>query len=290
MLRDPKSDFRENSDVSHPVLTAGRVAVVTGAASGIGLAACRRFASLGMKVCMADVAEEDLRSTRAKVVEMASGGSDDVLTVTTDVGRLADVRSLKDAVYERFGEVGLLMNNAVTREGGGAFENYEQWQRAMNVNLWGVINGVQCFYPAMREQNTPCVIVNTGSKQGITNPPGNTAYNVTKAALKAYTEALQHELRNTEDCRITAHLLVPGWTTTGKREHKPGAWLPDQVVDVLVAALERGDFYIMCPDDEVTPEMDRKRILWAAGDITDNRPPLSRWHPDYAQAFEKFSP
>ncbi len=126
-------------------------------------------------------------------------------------------------------------------------------------------------------------------EQGITNPPGNTAYNVAKAAVKAYTEGLQHELRNTDGCQVTAHLLVPGWTTTGKREHKPGAWMPDQVIDVLIDALELGDFYIICPDDDVTPEMDRKRILWAAGDLADNRPALSRWHPDYASAFEKFS-
>ena len=139
-----------------------------------------------------------------------------------------------------------------------------------------MINGVHTFIPAMLEQ-------------GITNPPGNTAYNVAKAAVKAYTEGLQHELRNTDGCQVTAHLLVPGWTTTGKREHKPGAWMPDQVIDVLIDALELGDFYIICPDDDVTPEMDRKRILWAAGDLADNRPALSRWHPDYASAFEKFS-
>lgn len=182
------------------------------------------------------------------------------------------------------------MNNAVTRLGGGALENPENWQRAIDVNLCSVINGSQVFVPAMLEQGTPGVVVNTGSKQGITNPPGNAAYNVSKAALKAYTECLQHALRNTEGCLVTAHLLIPGWTTTGKREHQPGAWLPDQVIDMLVASLDRGDFYILCPDDEVTPEMDRKRILWAAGDITENRPPLSRWHPDYAEAFESFSP
>jgi short-subunit dehydrogenase len=141
----------------------------------------------------------------------------------------------------------------------------------------------------MVERGTPGLIVNTGSKQGITNPPGNLAYNMTKAAVKAFTEGLQHELRNTDGCRVSAHLLVPGWTTTGKREHKPGAWLPDQVVDMLIAGLDRGDFYIICPDDEVTPEMDRQRILWAAGDITENRPPLSRWHPDYADAFRQAS-
>jgi hypothetical protein len=131
-------------------------------------------------------------------------------------------------------------------------------------------------------------VVNTGSKQGITNPPGNSAYNVTKAAVKAYTEALQHELRNHAGAQVSAHLLIPGWTTTGGREHKPGAWLPDQVIDVLVDALNRGDFYILCPDDEVTPAMDRDRILWAAGDVTENRPPLSRWHGDYDDAFTHF--
>ena len=69
-----------------------------------------------------------------------------------------------------------------------------------------------------------------------------------------------------------------------------GAWLPDQVIDVLLAALEEGDFYIICPDGEVTPEMDRRRILWAAGDMVDNRPALSRWHGGYDGAFAKFSP
>jgi short-subunit dehydrogenase len=140
----------------------------------------------------------------------------------------------------------------------------------------------------MLEQATPAVVLNTGSKQGITNPPGNLAYNVTKSALRTYTEGLQHELRNIEGCRVTAHLLIPGWTTTGKKEHRPGAWLPDQVIDLLLAALDRGDFYIICPDDETTLEMDRKRILWSAGDLVENRPALSRWHPDYAREFAQF--
>ena len=131
------------------------------------------------------------------------------------------------------------------------------------------------------------MIVNAGSKQGITSPPGNSPYNVSKSALKTYTELLQHDLRNIAGCQVSAHLLIPGMTTTGARPHRPGAWWPDQVVGYMLPALERGDFYILCPDGEVTAEMDRKRILWAAGDIVDNRPALSRWHPDWKDAFEK---
>jgi NAD(P)-dependent dehydrogenase (short-subunit alcohol dehydrogenase family) len=275
--------------MTHPVLTAGRVAVVTGAAMGIGFAACRRFAGLGMKVCMADVDREELRAAHARLVERTPEGEKNVLAVPADVARATDLEMLRNTVYERFGEVGLLMNNAATRVGGGPFGRLEDWRSALDVNFWGVVHGSRAFVPRMIAQGEPGLVINTGSKQGITNPPGNLAYNVTKAALKTYTEGLQHELRNTAGCRVSAHLLVPGWTTTGKREHKPGAWLPDQVIDVLVAGLVRGDFYIMCPDDEVTPAMDRKRILWAAGDMTENRPPLSRWHPDHADAFAAFS-
>jgi hypothetical protein len=174
------------------------------------------------------------------------------------------------------------------RGGGGVWASLEDWRHALDVNFWGLVHGVSAFVPRMLEQGSPAVVINTGSKQGITNPPGNLAYNVTKSALRTYTEGLQHELRNTEGCRITAHLLIPGWTTTGKKEHRPGAWLPDQVIDVLLSALDRGDFYIICPDDETTSEMDRKRILWSAGDLVGNRPALSRWHPDYARDFAQF--
>jgi NAD(P)-dependent dehydrogenase (short-subunit alcohol dehydrogenase family) len=275
--------------MTHPVLTAGRVAVVTGAAMGIGRAACRRFAALGMRVCMADVLADELQAARGEVARLAPGGERDVVAVPTDVARADEVEALREAVYATFGEVSLLMNNAATRVGGGALASLEDWRKALNVNFWGVVHGVQAFVPRMIEQGAPGLVVNTGSKQGITNPPGNLAYNVTKAALKTFTEGLQHELRNIPGCRVSAHLLVPGWTTTGKREHKPGAWLPDQVIEHMLGALERGDFYIVCPDNEVTLAMDAKRVLWSAGDITENRPPLSRWHPDYAKEFMAFS-
>ena len=101
-----------------------------------------------------------------------------------------------------------------TAPGGGPWEHIDRWRRVLEVNLWGVINGVQTFTPPMLAQGTECAIVNTGSKQGITCPPGDTAYNVSKAGVKVLTEALAHSLRNEEGARITAHLLIPGSTFT----------------------------------------------------------------------------
>ena len=193
----------------HPALAVGRAAVITGGASGIGFAAAKRFATLGMKICLADLSEEALDRARKQLADAT------VVTVPTDVSRLEDVQRLKDRAYDAFGEVAVLMNNAGVSAGGGPFDHYEGWQRVLSVNLCGVINGVHTFAQAMISQGTPSAIVNAGSKQGITCPPGNTAYNVTKAGVKVLTEGLAHALRNIESCQVTAHLLVPGSTFTG---------------------------------------------------------------------------
>ncbi|MGH8733015.1 MAG: SDR family NAD(P)-dependent oxidoreductase [Burkholderiales bacterium] len=279
--------------MSHPAIAPGRVAVITGGASGIGLVAASKFAASGMKIVLADLKGAALDQAADAVAALAKGGKSDVRAVPTDVSVMEDVQRLKQIAYQSFGEVAVLMNNAGIGHGGGPFENYERWQRVLSVNLWGVINGAHAFAQAMAAQGTPAAIVNTGSKQGITCPPGDTAYNVSKAGVKVLTEALAHSLRNEEGNRISAHLLVPGSTFTamtarGRSEKPPGAWTPDQVVDMLVESMGKGDFYIICPDNEVTREVDNRRILWAAQDITENRPPLSRWHADYKDAFNQY--
>jgi NAD(P)-dependent dehydrogenase (short-subunit alcohol dehydrogenase family) len=271
----------------HPALAEGRAAVITGGASGIGLAAAKRFAALGMKICLADLNQEALD----RATEQLPGAT--VVTVPTDVSKIEEVQRLKERVYADFGEVAVLINNAGTSPGGGPWDHYERWQRVLGVNLWGVINGVHTFAQAMIDQKTPCAIVSTGSKQGITCPPGDTAYNITKAGVKVLSEGLAHSLRNIEGCQVTAHLLVPGSTFTGMtargRTEKPaGSWTPEQVVDFMVAAMAAGDFYIICPDNDVTRDIDNRRILWAAEDIIRNRPALSRWHPDYKDEFAEF--
>jgi NAD(P)-dependent dehydrogenase (short-subunit alcohol dehydrogenase family) len=277
----------------HPAMSPNHVAVITGGASGIGLAAAMRFASLGMKVCIADIGAERLKEAETKLSSAAPGGAGDVMAAAVDVSRFEDVAGLQAAVQKRFGGADILMNNAGISPGAKMFGPLENWQRLLAVNLWGVIHGTQVFAPHMIERGRPGLIINTGSKQGITTPPGEPAYNVTKAGVKAFTEALQHELRNTAGSKISAHLLIPGHvftglTARGRTEKPAGAWTPEQTIDFMIDRIDAGDFYVLCPDNDVPRRLDERRILWAAGDIVENRPALSRWHPDYAEAFEKF--
>jgi hypothetical protein len=279
--------------VSHPALSPNNVAVITGGASGIGLAAAMRFVRLGMRVCIADVGADRLAQAAAALTQAAPAGAASIMAEIADVSRVEDVTRLQATVRERFGGTDVLMNNAGIQPGSQMFGPAENWQRILGVNLWGVIHGSQIFAPHMIARGRPGLIVNTGSKQGITTPPGDPAYNISKAGVKAFTEALQHELRNAAGARLSAHLLIPGFvftglTAKGRIEKPAAAWTAEQTVDFMIERIEAGDFYILCPDNDVPRSLDERRIQWAAGDIVENRPPLSRWHPDYAEAFAAF--
>ena len=274
----------------HPAIVKDNVAVITGGASGIGFAAAAAFARNGMKVCIADVDQARLADAATRLSSFTSATH--VMTFAVDVSKAESVTELERGVRERFGGTDILMNNAGIQPGSKIFGPHENWQRILGVNLWGVINGSQVFAPHMIERGRPGLIINTGSKQGITTPPGDTAYNVTKAGVKAFTEQLAHELREM-DSKVSAHLLIPGFVFTGLtargRTDKPaGAWTPEQTVDFMIEKLGAGDFYILCPDNDVPRALDERRMQWAAGDIVQNRPALSRWHPDYADAFATF--
>ena len=303
------------------VLSKGSCAVIVGCASGIGRAMALRCAALGMKLVLADVETAEL-STLRKEVLAAGARFPDVVTVTCDCRREADLHALKQEAYGKFGAVHLLMNNAAVQTNGncGPYEHSDRWRKILDTNLYGVYHGCLAFVPAMIAQGCPCVVVNTGSKQGITTPPGDTAYNVSKAGVKVLTEALQHKLRSTPGCQLNAFLLVPGFTATKiitrgqkwlgtydaatatdeetyegvkdranarARFRQRGAFSADEVVDVLVGALRAGTpFYILCQDHETTLAQDQGRMQWAFDDVLFRRAPLSRWSSQYQGAYQ----
>jgi NAD(P)-dependent dehydrogenase (short-subunit alcohol dehydrogenase family) len=275
--------------MTHSAIAEGNVAVITGGASGIGLAAARRFGGSGMQVVLLDLPGPALDEAKAGLA--ADGIA--VTALPTDVTDRAQIAAVK-AQIARLGSVSLLMCNAGREGGGGILADEYVWRRTLETNLWGAIHCLQLFLPDMMAANLPGAVILTGSKQGITLPPGDTAYNVSKAALKALAESLSHDLVKETGGRVTAHLLIPGFTYTGFSRRRgitsrpDGAWTPEQVVDILIDAMARGDFYILCPDNEVDRATDIKRIRWGQADIIENRPALSRWHPRYAEAFAAY--
>lgn len=274
--------------MTHPAFNSDSVAVITGGASGIGLATAIQFARMGMRVVIADRAGDKLAAAAEAIRE---AGALDIMATELDVSDRTQLETLEKEVSERFGGTDILMNNAGVGGRSSTLDAVEPWKRMFDVNLWGPIHGTQVFAPNMIARSRPGAIINTGSKQGITTPPGNPAYNVSKAALKIFTEALAHELRTVAGSRVTAHLLIPGFVYTGMisaPEKPPSAWTAEQTVEFFIERMNCDDFYILCPDNDVPRELDEKRIAWAVGDLIENRPPLSRWHPDYEDAFAAF--
>ena len=187
-----------------------KVAVITGAASGLGRAMAERCAQEGMKVVLADVELEALAKTEASM--KASGAT--VLAVRTDVSEASDVEALARKTLDVFGAVHLLCNNAGVGTGSAIWKNtIADWEWIIGVNLWGVIHGVRVFVPIMLEQDTESHIVNTASMAGLISGPGLGAYKVTKHAVVTLSETLYHELAE-RGARISVSVLCPGVVST----------------------------------------------------------------------------
>ncbi|SIS02444.1 MULTISPECIES: SDR family NAD(P)-dependent oxidoreductase [Pseudomonas] len=279
--------------MNHPAIRKGCVAVITGAAAGIGFAIARRLCEEGMKIVLFDKDQAALDAAVSKLYQAVPGAQ--LLAVTGDVTSEQSLQELYDRA-QGFGDVSLVVNNAAIAKGAGPWSNLGQWRQTMEVNFWSVLAIQQLFTEYLLSNGTPAAIVNLGSKEGITTPPGNAAYNVSKAALKVLTEQLAHELYQRSGNRVSAHLLIPGYTYTpmnfpemAKSSAKPEApWTADQVADRMVESMARGEFYLFCEDNEVTRELDQRRMQWSADDMIKNRPALSRWHPAYADQFRAY--
>lgn len=188
-----------------------KVAVITGGASGIGLALAKRFAREGMKLVLADVEEENLRRVEQEFRKAGVA----VLAIRTDVSRSQDVERLAEKTLATFGAVHILCNNAGVAPGGVVWENTTaDWEWVLGVNLWGVIHGVRVFVPIMLRQDTPCHILNTASVAGLLSPPGMGIYCASKHAVVTLTECLYHDLAE-RGAKIGASVLCPAFVPTG---------------------------------------------------------------------------
>lgn len=203
---------------------SGRVAVVTGGASGIGLAMGRAFAARDMKVVLADIEAEALDKALA---DFPAGS--EVEAVECDVSDAAQVDALRDRAVERFGGAHVVCNNAGVSAGGPVWEHsLDDWQWVMGVNLWGVVHGVRAFTPLMIEQGEGHM-VNTASMAGLTSPPFMGIYNVTKHSVVTLSETLFADLQMAGVDGVGVSVLCPGWVNT--RIHEAGRNRPGGDVD-----------------------------------------------------------
>lgn len=258
-----------------------------------------------MNLALLDINKESLSKAQSTLESLDSKGK--VQTYPLDVSDHDAWLSVRDDLATSFpdnkGAIDFLLLNAGTSvkpTTAQPWEDIAYFQKTLNTNLFGVINGLSALLPLVQKSSGPSAVVLTGSKQGITNPPGNPAYNASKAAVKSLAEQLSYSLRTTGNPsyapHVSAHLLVPGWTFTGlsgnagpvsdevAREKKPsGAWLGSQVAEYGVKKIEEGKFYVIVPDEDVDEALDQARVTWAAADITDGRSALSRWDEEWKE-------
>jgi NAD(P)-dependent dehydrogenase (short-subunit alcohol dehydrogenase family) len=246
----------------------GKVAVVTGAASGIGRAIAAQAAREGMRLVLADIEAGPLERT---VAELRAAGAA-VLAVPTDVSRAEQVAALAARALAAYGAVHLLFNNAGVATGGPIWEQpLAEWEWVMGVNLWGVVHGIRAFVPLMLAQDDAGYIVNTASIAGLVTAPALGIYTVTKHAVVALSEVLAAELAQ-RDAHITVSVLCPSWVRTRIMEagrNRPAAiqppvspgddpagsaaihqlidsgMPPEQVAEEVFAAIRGERFYIL---------------------------------------------
>lgn len=234
------------------VFRSGATALITGAASGVGLAVAKLCASKGMNLFLCDNNSSALANAKSSISTKGS-----VEFHTMDVGSLPDWSGLKTKVEESGKKLDFLhLNAGIGLKGEWTDSAY--FQKIFEVNFFGVINGLTTFVPHFEDnKGDRKAIVVTGSKQGITNPPGNPAYNASKSAVKTVTEHLSFDLAKSSPS-TSVHLLVPGWTFTGltgggaTKEKPEGAWAPEQVADFLYQKMGEDKFYAICPDNDVS--------------------------------------
>jgi NAD(P)-dependent dehydrogenase (short-subunit alcohol dehydrogenase family) len=266
-----------------------KVAVVTGAASGIGRALAGRCAQEGMRVVLADIDQPALVGVERA---LAAQGAE-VLAVPTDVSQEADMQALAEKAFATFSAVHLLFNNAGVGPGRAAWANsLEDWAWGLGVNLWGVIYGIHFFVPRMLEQPADGHVVNTASMAGLLSGPGQSIYKVTKHAVVSLSETLYYDLA-LRDARVHVSVLCPGWVDTNILEtesHRPPRFAnagptaaaspqaqairqhveralkagmpPQAVAEAVFAAIREGRFYILThPDWKVAVERRMQAIL-----------------------------
>ncbi|RAH69485.1 SDR family NAD(P)-dependent oxidoreductase [Aspergillus aculeatinus CBS 121060] len=278
--------------VFHP----GATALITGAASGIGFATAQHCHQQGMNLILVDI-------DPAKLTEAANAldqpqSTSKIHTFILDVSQPAAWERLKPTIHHLYPDgIDLLMLNAgrLARPAPGKtpWQDPSYFETTFATNTFGYTNGLAAFLDSVTTtaNQNPRAIILTGSKQGITNPPGNPAYNASKSAVKTIAEHLAFDLHRTHP-QVGVHLLVPGWVYTGMMQtHFPtkpaGCWTPQETVAFMVRRMAAGSFYIICPDNEVSEELDKKRIAWACGDVVHDRPALTRWREDWKERAAK---
>jgi NAD(P)-dependent dehydrogenase (short-subunit alcohol dehydrogenase family) len=243
-----------------------KVAVITGAASGIGRAIAERCAREGMKVVLADIEEPALAQTEA---EMKAAGAD-VLAVLMDVAKAGDVQTLAQKTLDAYGAVHLLCNNAGVGAGSTVWEStINDWKWVLGVNLWGVIYGLRAFVPIMLEQDTEGHIVNTSSIAGLVSFHGSAAYHAGKHAVVALSEKLYYDLA-AQGGKIKVSVLCPGWVRTrimDSARNRP-AELQDDPADIVVTPEMMATFeeYIRACEAGMSPDVVADQVLQAIRD------------------------